>query len=92
MDEHTDIINNAILPSPDIKRVRSSSYCGLVSPEEVVNITAVRRVRYNLVRIGPSGEGGPAPGGIVTGDPEDVRWFAQRLLELADEMESAAPI
>lgn len=79
--------------TPNIKRIVSSDgpdYFILKSAGgEGKNISAVRWTRYNLIRIGPQGDGGPAPGGIVTGDPEDVRWFARKLLELADRMESA---
>ena len=82
-----------IEPTPDIKRVGSPSerdYFILVGEgEEGDNISAVRYTDYNLIRIGPQHEGGPSPGGIVTGDPEDVRWFARNLLELADRMEGS---
>ena len=74
-----------IEPTPNIERVVSPNgpdYFALYGGEDA-NIAAVRYTHCNVVRIEPHGEGG-----IVTGDPEDVRWFARRLLELADRMES----
>lgn len=71
-----------------MKKVSSDSYHVLIaSEEEGHNIACVHWVWEGEVRIGPQGEGAPAPGGIVTKSPEDVRWFAHRLLELADELE-----
>lgn len=79
-----------IKPTPNIQRIDSPKDYFILNGdgEEGENIAAVRYTRYNLIRIGPQGEGGPAPGGIVTADPDDVRWFARKLLELADRMEA----
>ncbi len=84
-------MGKGIVPTPNIVRTVSPNGPDyfILNGDGDGNIAAVRYTKYNLIRIGPEGEGGPAPGGIVTGDPEDVRWFARNLLELANRMECA---
>ena len=79
-----------IEPTKNLFRCRTEGYCALGVPnpnshDQTVHATLYNR--YNVIGIGLYGEGTPE-GGIVTDDPEIVRWFAQQLLELADEMET----
>lgn len=79
-----------IKPTKYISRCRTEGYCALAVPNHAGNDQTVHATlysRYNVISIGLYGEGTP-DNGIVTDDPELVRWFAQQLLELADEMET----
>lgn len=65
---------------------REEKWQGGVQVEGPWNISAVHWLGLGKIRIGPQGEGQPDQSGIVTSNPEDIEWFAGRLMELADEL------
>lgn len=75
-----------------MKRVDSNSYYALIDtkredePNGPHNIAAYHALYDGMIRVGPQDEGQAAPGGIESSNPEDIEWFAHRLLELAHEL------
>lgn len=69
-----------------IDEERKESWKNGVYTEGPWNVSAVHWLRHGKIRIGPQDEGGPHSSGVVTSDPEDIEWFAGRLMELASEL------
>lgn len=73
------------------KRVNNRDYIALIDEKADTNCCAVKYIKSksdhsNQIQIGMH-DGGGRIEGVLIDNPEDVRWFAEELLALADKME-----